>query len=78
MTPARRPNLQTQPLAHNLALPGELGHEPAWPTALRALLLLTEAVHPADPTLARLSDEDLVLLRDSLIRLNGGEPTSAA
>jgi hypothetical protein len=78
MTPARRPNLQIQPLPHGLALPGELGHEAAWPSALRALLLLTEAVHPADPTLARLSDEDLALLRSSLSRLNGGEPTSVA
>lgn len=78
MTPARRPNLQTPPLPHALGLHGELGHEAAWPSALRALLLLTEAVHPADPALARLSDEDLALLRSSLSRLNGGEPTSAA
>jgi hypothetical protein len=78
MTAARRPNLQTQPLPHSVVLPGELGYEPAWPTALRALLMLSEAVHPADPALARLSDEDLALLRASLSRLNGGEPTSAA
>ena len=78
MTSARRPDLQTQPLARSVVVPGELGHEPAWPAALRALLLLTEAVHPADPTLARLADEDLALLRASLSRLNGGEPTSAA
>ena len=78
MTAARRPNVQTQPLLHGLALQGELGYEPAWSTALRALLMLSEAVHPADPTLARLSDEDLALLRASLSHLNGGEPTSVA
>jgi len=46
--------------------------------ALRALMLLSEASHPADPALIRLSDEDLAQLRATLIRLNGGEPTSAA
>ncbi|NTU80545.1 MAG: hypothetical protein HGA45_14405 [Chloroflexales bacterium] len=77
MTPARstaQPN--QQPL--RVALTGDGSIEVVWPMALRALLLLTDAAHPGDPTLARLSDDDLVLLRASLARLAGGEPTSAA
>jgi hypothetical protein len=46
--------------------------------ALRALLLLTEATTPADPTLARVSDEDLLLLRAIFARLSGGELPSVA
>jgi hypothetical protein len=46
--------------------------------ALRALMLLSEAASPADAGLLRLPDESLVQLRASLLRLNGGEPTSAA
>jgi hypothetical protein len=45
---------------------------------MRALLLLSEAAHPGDPLLARLSDDDLALLRASMARLAGAEPTSAA
>ena len=78
MTSARRPNLQPLPFQHNMVAAGEHGHESTWPMALRSLLLLTEAVHPADPNLARLSDEELTLLRASLVRLNAGESTSAA
>jgi len=52
--------------------------ETAPPTALRALLLLTEATPPTDPTLARISDEDLALLRAIFARLSGGELPSIA
>jgi hypothetical protein len=52
--------------------------ETASPTALRALLLLTEATTPTDPTLARVSDEDLLLLRAIFARLSGGELLSVA
>jgi hypothetical protein len=78
MTSARRPNLQPLPFQHSMVAAGEHGHESTWPMALRSLLLLTEAVHPADPILVRLSDEDLNLLRASLVRLSAGESTSAA
>jgi hypothetical protein len=78
MTPARRQNSPSHNLPPQRAHGGDLGSEPVWPVALRALLLLADAAHPADPALARLSDEDLALLRASLVRLSGGEPTSAA
>lgn len=78
MTPVRHQNQSTRNhLPHGVA-GSEPGSENAWPVALRALLLLTDAAHPADPTLARLSDDDLVLLRAALARLSGGEPTSIA
>jgi hypothetical protein len=77
MTPAR-PNAQPHTMPILFALGGDGASEAAWPTALRALLLLSEAVHPADPLLARLSDDDLALLRASMARLAGAEPTSAA
>lgn len=63
--------------SHHLAS-GEMASEATWPVATRALLLLAEAVHPADPALARFTDEDLALLRVALLRLNSIEPTSAA
>ncbi len=62
-----------QPLAS-----GDVAAEAPWPVALRAMLLLAEAVHPTDPFLARCTDDDLVLLRAALLRLNAIEPTSAA
>lgn len=77
MTPVRPTPQPYQPHLH-VALSGDGAHEVVWPTALRALLLLTEAAHPGDPTLARLSDDELALLRASLVRLAGGEHTSAA
>jgi len=52
--------------------------ETTTPTALRALLLLTEATTPTDSILARISDEDLVLLRAIFARLSGGELPSVA
>jgi hypothetical protein len=48
------------------------------PIALRALLLLTEATTHTDPTLARIPDEDLLLLRVIFARLSGGELPSVA
>jgi hypothetical protein len=42
------------------------------------MLLLSGAAHPADPILARLSDEELVLLRATLLALTADDPTSAA
>lgn len=48
------------------------------PTVLRSMLLMSGAAHPADPALARLSDEELVLLRASLMALSIADPTSAA
>ncbi|HMQ29787.1 MAG TPA: hypothetical protein PKD53_03625 [Chloroflexaceae bacterium] len=77
MTPAR-PNAQPQQPPARLAMTGDGAFEHPWPTALRALLLLTEAAHPGDALLARLSDDDLALLRASMARLAGAEPTSAA
>lgn len=73
-----RPNVQPQQPLVRVSHIGDSGLEAAWPTAFRALLILSEAAHPADPFLARLSDEDLTLLRASLARLAGTEPTSAA
>jgi hypothetical protein len=78
MTPARRQNQPNHPLPPQGAGGGELYPDAAWPVALRALLLLTDAAHPADPTLARISDEELAMLRASLGRLADGEPTSVA
>lgn len=57
--------------------PGD-AHEAAWPTAMRALLLLSGSVHPGDPTLARLDDQELHMLRAALSALSAIEPTSAA
>lgn len=78
MTPAHRQNSPSHTPPPARVYGGEPGLEASWPVTLRALLLLTDAAHPADPTLARLSDEDLALLRASLARLTDGEPTSAA
>jgi hypothetical protein len=77
MTPVRSNAQPHQPHLH-VVRQSDGVCDSAWPTALRALLLLTDAVHPADPTLARLSDEDLALVRAVLARLNGGEPTNIA
>jgi hypothetical protein len=77
MTPVR-PNTHPQMPPMAMALTGDGSLEGAWPTAMRALLLLTEAAHAGDPLLARLSDDDLALLRASMARLAGAEPTSAA
>ena len=77
MTPVR-PNAQPHLPPLRIALTGDGAFDAPWPTALRALLLLTEAAHPGDPVLARLSDDDLALLRASLARLSGGEHTSVA
>lgn len=78
MTSAHRSDPQPQLLPLHRARSGDPVHEFAWPMALRALMLLSEAAQPSDPALARLSDESLAQLRASLVRLNGGEPTSAA
>lgn len=77
MTPVR-PNIQPHQPPMGAALAGDGAFEATWPTALRALLLLAEAAHPGDPLLARLSDDDLALLRASMARLAGAEPTAAA
>lgn len=83
MTPVR-PNAQPHQPPLHVVPTGDGAFEAAWPTALRALLLLTEAAHSGDPLLSRLSDDDLALLRASMARLAGGEadpqrlPTSAA
>lgn len=77
MTTAR--SLKQQP--HGPFLPlvaGDMASETGWPAALRALLLLSEASAANDPLLARLTDDELALLRASLVRLSGIEPTNAA
>lgn len=78
MTPARRQNQPAPPFPPQGVPGAEHGYEGAWPVALRALLLLTDAAHPADATLARLSDEDLAQLRAALGRLTGGEHRGVA
>jgi len=50
----------------------------SWPAGLRALLMITGAVHPDDAALARVSNDDLALLRVSMSLLASSEPTSAA
>ncbi len=50
----------------------------SWPAGLRALLVITGAVHPDDAALARVSNDDLALLRVSMSMLGSSEPTSAA
>lgn len=72
--PDARPHYSYPRLAHHSDSPVDAG----WPTAFRALLLLTEAVHPGDAALARLTDDEIRLLRASLTRLGGNEHTSAA
>ncbi|MEI8306163.1 MAG: hypothetical protein WCF99_03755 [Chloroflexales bacterium] len=52
--------------------------DPTWPAGLRALLMITGAVHPNDAALARVSNDDLALLRVSMSMLGSSEPTSAA
>lgn len=77
MTTARSLKPQPHgPLPHFVA--GDMASETGWPAALRALLLLSEASAATDPLLARLTDEELALLRASLVRLSGIEPTNAA
>jgi hypothetical protein len=71
------------PAHSNLPLPGgdrrlSEAVESAWPTAMRALLLLSGSVHPGDATLARLDDQELHMLRVALGALHTIEPTSAA
>lgn len=84
MTSARRPNtfLNLHPLSGDLraagARPGGSADLSADALALRSLLLLSGAVHPGDGTLARLTDEDLSMLRATLATLPGSESTSAA
>ncbi|MFV9507072.1 MAG: hypothetical protein AB4911_21190 [Oscillochloridaceae bacterium umkhey_bin13] len=77
MTPARPDARPHQPYPR-MAPHGDNPVEAGWPTGFRALLLLTDAVHPGDPALARLSDDDLRRLRATMLRLNGDEPTSVA
>jgi hypothetical protein len=48
------------------------------PMALRSMLLLSGAAHPTDATLARLSDDELALLRATLMALNADDQTNAA
>lgn len=52
--------------------------EAAWPAGMRALLLITGAVSPDDSALARVSNDELALLRASMSMLSSGERTSAA
>jgi hypothetical protein len=58
-------------------LPADSGDAP-WQIGLRALMLLTNAAHPADAMLGRLSNDDLAMLRAALALLGEAEPTSAA
>lgn len=58
--------------------PNDPATDPAWPAGLRALLLISGAVAPDDPSLARTSNEDLALLRVSMSMLASGDHTSAA
>ncbi len=76
MTPAQR---ITQP-TYFPSLSGERRTSDGFfaPTVLRSMLLLSGAAHPADATLARLSDEELVILRATLIALTADDPTRAA
>lgn len=69
-----------QPLypPHARLVAGDMASEAGWTTALRALLLLNDAPCAADPLLARLTDDDLSLLRTALVALNAVELTSAA
>ncbi len=76
--PSAHRNVQPQNPYLPLAPVTDAVSEALWPTAQRALLLLSEAVSLGDPLLARLSDEDLSLLRASLSLLTSSEPTSAA
>ncbi|NNJ11366.1 hypothetical protein EKD04_013580 [Chloroflexales bacterium ZM16-3] len=50
----------------------------SWPAGLRALLLITGAVSPDDAALARVSNENLALLRVSMSMLISSDHTSAA
>lgn len=60
------------------SLPVDGANDLAWPTGLRAMLLLTGAVHPADATLARTHNQELAMLRAALQLLYSSERTSAA
>lgn len=53
-------------------------NDPSWPAGLRALLLITGAVHPDDATLTRVSNDDLALLRVSMSMLGNNDRTNAA
>jgi hypothetical protein len=84
MTSARRPNTFLNPPPHSGDLraagarPGLSSEPSADALALRSLLLLSGAAHPGDPILARLTDEDLAMLRATLTMLPSSESTSAA
>ncbi|RRR66145.1 MAG: hypothetical protein EI684_21155 [Candidatus Viridilinea halotolerans] len=71
MTPVRSSVQPRKPQVH-AGNAGE-GGDSVGPTALRALLLLTEAIAPNDPALARISDQELALLRVAMVRLHGGD-----
>lgn len=76
MTPVHANAQPHQPHLH-AGLSGDGGGAHTWPIAMRTLLLLTEAVQPYDPALARLSDEELAFLRAVFARLNGGDTPSS-
>lgn len=84
MTSARRPNtfFNLPPLSGDLraagARPGSSADLSADALALRSLLLLSGAAHPGDLILARLTDEDMAMLRATMTILSSGESTSAA
>ncbi|WP_129673742.1 hypothetical protein [Candidatus Chloroploca sp. Khr17] len=68
----------TQPSHKHLPIASSGDSVNVSPMALRALLLLSEAVSPGDASLARLSDEELALLRMMLMRLGGSERRNIA
>ena len=78
MTPVQQTPAHHTPPPHGGDIRAGDTHEAAWPTAMRALLLLSGSVHPGDATLARLDDQELHMLRVALAALNSIEPTSAA
>ncbi|PDW04164.1 hypothetical protein [Candidatus Viridilinea mediisalina] len=77
MTPAR-PNVQPHKTHLHAGCRSDGGGDSTGTTALRALLLLTEAVQPHDQVLNRISDQELALLRAALVRLHGGDPRKMA
>jgi hypothetical protein len=81
--PPMRPTRYTPTLPHPgaeswLGRPVDASGDPSWPAGMRALLLITGAVSPDDTALARVSNDELALLRVSMSMLNSGERTSAA
>ncbi|NJN19693.1 MAG: hypothetical protein HC822_27360 [Oscillochloris sp.] len=77
MTPARHTPAPTSSLPLNTEHRSD-EVELQWPATLRTVLLLSGAAHPGDPVLARMTDQELQMLRLTMASLAAPGSTNAA